>query len=84
MFSFFLFLYKQQYIYKKVHGCAMGSLVSAVIANLYMEEIEARAITNTANPPKVWDRYVDDVFSITRKDSVSTFHDELNSTDPHI
>ena len=47
-----------------------------------MEEIETRAITNTANPPKVWDRYVDDVIFITKKDSVSTFHDELNSTDP--
>ena len=51
-------------IYKQVHGCAMGSPVSPVIANLYMEEIEERAITNTANPPKEWDRYVDDVFSI--------------------
>ena len=30
--------------------------VSPVTANLYMEEIETRAITNTANPPKVWDR----------------------------
>ena len=42
----------------------MGSPVSPVIANLYMEEIEERAITNTANPPKEWDRFVDDVFSI--------------------
>ena len=49
-----------------------------------MEEIEERAITNTANPPKEWDRYVDDVFSIMKKDAVSTFHDELNFIDPHI
>ena len=33
-----------------------------------MEKIETRAITNTANTPKVCDRYVD----------------ELNSIDPHI
>ena len=72
-------------IYKQVHhGCAMGSPVSPVIANLYMEEIEERVITNTANPPKEWDRYVDDVFSILKKDAVSTFHDELNSIDSHI
>ena len=62
----------------------MGSPVSPVIANLYMEEIEEHAITNTANPPKEWDRFVDDVFSIMKKDAVSTFHDKLNSIDPHI
>ena len=48
-----------------------------------MDEIETRAITNTANPPKVWNRYVDDIY-IMKKDSVSTFHDELNSIDPRI
>ena len=62
----------------------MGSPVSPVIANLYMEEIEERAITNTANPPKEWDRYVDDIFSIMKKDAVSTFHDELNSILTHL
>ena len=71
-------------IYKQVHGCAMGKPVSPLIANLYMEEIEECAITNTANPPKEWDCYVDDVFSIMKKDAVSTFHNELNSIDPHI
>ena len=49
-----------------------------------MEEIETRAINNAANPPKVCDRYVDDVFSNMKKDVVSSFHDELNSIDPHI
>ena len=39
-------------IYKQVHGCAMGSPVSPVIANHYMEEIEERAINNSSNPPK--------------------------------
>ena len=57
---------------------------SPLIANLYMEETEGRAITNTANPPEQWDRYVDDVFSIMKKNAVLTYHDELNSTDPHI
>ena len=61
----------------------MGSPVSPVIANLYMEEIEERAITNTANPPKEWDRYVDDVFSILKKDAVSTFHDEYHTIRLH-
>ena len=33
-------------IYKQVHGCAMGSPVSPVVANLCMEEIEESAISN--------------------------------------
>ena len=70
--------------YKQVHGCAMGSPISPVIANLYMEDIKERAITNTTYPPKEWDRYVDDVFCIIKKDAVSSFDEELNSIDPHI
>ena len=39
-------------IYKQVHGCAMGSPVSPVVANLCMEEIEESAISNSSVPPK--------------------------------
>ncbi|KAL9982212.1 hypothetical protein ACROYT_G011025 [Oculina patagonica] len=53
-------------IYKQVHGCAMGSPVSPVVANLCMEEIEESAINSSSVPPKIWkrklthtDRYLD-------------------------
>ena len=62
----------------------MGSPVSPVIANLYMEEIEAHAITNPANPHKVWDRYVVDVFSYHEERFCFDLSHELNSIDPHI
>jgi len=71
-------------IYKQIHGCAMGSPVSPVVANLCMEIIEESAISASATPPKVWKRYVDDSFVIIKKNSVSTFHDTLNSIDPKI
>ena len=71
-------------IYKQVHGCAMGSPVSPVVANLCMEEIEESAISNSSVPPKIWKRHVDDSFCIIGKDNVSAFHDTLNSIDTNI
>ena len=71
-------------IYKQVHGCAMGSPVSRVVANLCMEEIEESAISISSIRPKIWKRYVDDSFCIIGKNDVSAFHDTLNSIDPNI
>ena len=71
-------------IYKQIHGCAMGSPVSPVVANLCMEVIEDSALSISTVPPKIWKRYVDDSFVIIKKDSVSAFHDILNSIDPKI
>ncbi|XP_068739822.1 uncharacterized protein [Montipora capricornis] len=71
-------------IYKQIHGCAMGSPVSPVVANLCMEEIEKTAINTTTVLPKFWKRYVDDSFCIIKSDAVAFFHDSLNSIDQHI
>ena len=40
-------------VYKQIHGCAMGSPVSPVVANLCMEVIEESAIAASTTPPKV-------------------------------
>ena len=39
-------------IYKQIHGCAMGSPVSPIVANICMEEIEELALCKTDTPPK--------------------------------
>jgi len=71
-------------IYKQIHGCAMGSPVSPVVSNLCMEEIEETAIDSTPVPPKIWKHYVGDSFCVIKKNAVTSFHDSLNSIDPHI
>ena len=71
-------------VYKQIHGCAMGSPVSPVVANLCMEAIEEMAINTTPVPPKVWKRYVDDSFCIIKRNAVGSFHNSLNAIDQHI
>ena len=62
----------------------MGSPVSPVIANLYMEEFEERAIAAATYKPKIWKRYVDDTFTVLGKDYVDGFLQHLNSQQPTI
>ena len=56
----------------RLYGAAMGSPVSAVIANLYMEEFEEQAITARCKP-KIWKRYVDGTFTILDRNNVDGF-----------
>ena len=48
----------------------MGSPVSAVIANLYMESFEEQAITTSSYEPRIWKRYVNDTFTILDRKNV--------------
>ena len=70
--------------YKQIHGCAMGSPVSAIVANLCMEVIEEQAIQSAITPPKIWKRFADDSFAIINKNAIISFHNTLNSIDPSI
>ncbi len=42
----------------------MGSPVSAVVANLYMQFFEEMGISSAPAKPKIWKRYVDDIFCV--------------------
>ena len=59
----------------------MGSPVSPVIANIYMEHFESLAIHSSPTLIKWWFRYVGDVHSDTMKDQVNKLQEHLNSID---
>ena len=71
-------------VYQQCHGAAMGSPVSPIVANLYMEHFEELALSTAPNPPKVWKRYVDDTFAICSTEHVDEFTDHINSVDMYI
>ena len=51
-------------IYQQLDGAPMGSPLSPIIADLYMEHFEQEAIQTSEYKPNLWLRYVDDTFSI--------------------
>ena len=69
--------------YKQIHDCAMGSLVSPVVANISMEVIENTAFETTPTKPKTWKRFVDDSFSIIKKTAITNILNLLNNIDPN-
>ena len=70
--------------YEQREGAAMGSPVSAVVANLYMEFFEGLALSTAPARPRFWKRYVDDTFSIVKKGDVDELLGHLNSIRPSI
>ena len=77
------FIYNKQF-FKQKHGAAMGSSVSPVVANLYMEDFEEKALASAPNPPYVWMRYVDDTFVVIHEYNIEEFTAHINSIDPNI
>ena len=46
--------------YEQTCGVAMGSPLSPVVANLFMEDFESKALASSRLLPKLWKRFVDD------------------------
>ena len=70
--------------YEHMEGAAMGSPVSPIVANLYMEYFEQKALNNATHPPRLWLRYVDDTFVIQKEEHKQNFLEQINSVDPTI
>ena len=69
---------------EQINGAAMGSPISCIVANLFMEVFEVKAIQTANNPPKMWKRYVDDTCVILSSASKDEFFQHINSIDPRI
>ena len=65
--------------YAQIEGAAMGSPVSAIVANLFMEEYEGKALEAYQDPPKYWGRYVDDAIAVIKTAHVEPSTHHLNA-----
>ena len=77
------FLFQGKY-YEQVQGAAMGSPISPLIANIFMEEFEVQALQSFPNPPSLWLRFVDDTFVIGKVEHSQDLLRHINNLDPHI
>ena len=57
----------QDQFYEQVEGAGMGFPVSPIVANLYMEYLEQKALSTAPHTPRFWCRLVDDTFVIHKK-----------------
>eukprot|EP00253_Pinus_taeda_P032352 PITA_32352 len=76
----------QGVFYEKTSGVAMGSPISPIVANLYMEYFEKKALESYPLKPAWWKRFVDDtnIKWTHGKPELDTFFIHLNSISPEI
>ncbi|XP_043257984.1 uncharacterized protein LOC122400526 [Colletes gigas] len=79
------FTYQGEF-YRQEIGAAMGSPISPVVADIFMEHLEKTILENAPAKPTAWFRYVDDTFVIWRhgREALNSFHNFINLIHPSI
>ena len=77
------FLFQGKY-YEQVHGAVVGSAISSLIANLFMEEFEVKTLSTAPNLPLLWLRFVDDTLVIHKAEHSTQLLYHIISQDPNI
>ncbi|CAF4117108.1 unnamed protein product [Adineta steineri] len=79
------FAYKNNY-YQQIHGGAMGSAFTQVLANIYMLEWEQDLIQHQLKHKEIYGRYIDDIFMTTNQslDDIQTELEKAQHKDVNI
>ncbi|XP_055842472.1 uncharacterized protein LOC129909411 [Episyrphus balteatus] len=70
--------------YLQKDGVAMGLPLAPLIADIWMENFEKKALDSSKEKPRVWLRYVDDTFCILKNSAILHFLEHLNALHPKI
>ena len=62
----------------------MGSPTSLIVANLYIEDFQVKAINTTEHPPRIRRRYVNDTFIVQKTSDRDRFYEIINSVNIYI
>ena len=57
----------------------MGGPASSTTAEIYMHAHEQTAISTALHPPKVWERFVDDIYSILKHTQLENFFNYIKN-----
>ena len=77
------FVFQGQY-YEQVEVAAMGSPLSPIVGNIYMEHFETKALKRAPHPPGLWKRFVDDTFVILDTTYKEEFFQHINGIEEKI
>ena len=70
--------------FEQLQGAAMGSPTRPIVANLYMDDFETKAINTAEYPQRIWKRYVDDTCVVIDSAKKERFLEHINNIDPLI
>ena len=70
--------------YQQTDGVALGGSTSSTTAEIYMQAYERTATTTALHPSKVWERFVDDVYSILKRTHLENFFHHINNLHQNI
>ena len=79
--TYFVF---QGHHYEQVEGAAMGSPLSPIVANIYMEHFETKVLETAPHLPSLWKRFVDDTFVILDRTLKEEFFQHINGIEEKI